>query len=743
LELTGYEPDQLYGTPFALLLDEAPRSNLWGKLDQNSSVPKRVHTNVVLRRRDSATVRVDFESSPLLNGRGEVAYHIVILRNAVERQAIACHLENLQATIDTVQSVVCVGSWVAEQGDSRQMHCSRQMLEMFGVTAEELELDPAALFARFHPDDMERVTRTIRTAMLERRGFDIQHRIVLPSGEVRWMHARTTPSVASPGAPFRLVGVVFDITERVVARASLTVAEQRYQAAAEASQDGLLLWRSRRDPQGRLNDFVLIELNSRATKLLAKERGEILGRTLLELLPEMKSLGDFQKLVEVADTGNSYQATRRGRSIGLESSWIHWQAVSLGDGVALSMRDITQERDLASQLSQASRLESIGRLAVGIAHDFNNMLSAILGFGALARDAIPTSTKAHADIEQALKAAGRAAQLTRYLLAFGSRQALEPKAVDVGRSLTEFAPILTRLAGTEVELSLELESGLQQVWIDPCEFEQTIVNLVANAKDAMPNGGLLRIRAETALLQRGDIACQRGCPPGDYVCISVIDTGIGMDEATKARIFEPFFTTKGGAAGTGLGLASVYGFVKQSGGHISVDSEVGYGTAIKILFPEMTVARSHSSMPAPRISGAVTRGAETVLLVESDESVRTVALRILTLHGYVVIEANNATEASTLLKARPDGVDVLLTALRLPRVNGIELAKHVKSLSPGTAVVLMSGAADSCEIEDASERLGSHFVQKPFTADTLVAKVKDALLVSQRCLESPTYYEKW
>jgi two-component system, cell cycle sensor histidine kinase and response regulator CckA len=737
LDLTGYGPDQLHGKPLTMLVDQPSRKNQLARLFQDASTAATARSNLVLRRYDESTVRVEFQLSPLLESAGQSAYSVAVLRNPVERQNIRCHLEDLVSTIDTVQNVLPVGTWVAEQGDSRIMRCSPRMLEMFGLTAQELSQCPDAFFSRFHPEDRDRVGRTIRTAMLERKGYDIQHRVVLPGGTVRWLHARATPIEGSSESPFRLVGVVFDITERVATHTSLRVAEQRFQAAAEASQDGLALLRSCRDPQGRIRDFEFIEVNHRATQLFAKERTALVQQTLGDMLPGPEKLGYLRRFVEVVETGSPLQQVVCGDSIGVPSSWIHLQVVPLADGVAVSLRDISRERALTRELSQAKRLESIGRLAVGIAHDFNNMLSAILGFGGLARDALPVSAQARGDIEQALRAAGRATQLTRYLLALGSRQALEPKVVDVARALNDLAPILSRLAGTEIELLLELDANSQTAWIDPCQFEQAIVNIVANARDAMPNGGSLRIRSELVSLPDVAVDCAKGGSPAKHVCISLQDTGTGMDEATRAQIFEPFFTTKGPGAGTGMGLASVYGFVKQSEGHISVDSEVGRGTVVRLYFPQAAVARRQSSTPAPRISGSFARGTESVLLVESDESVRSVARRILDLHGYVVREATNADEAEAVLKDLPNGVDVLLAALRLPQVSGVELARRVAQRSCATRIVIMSGAADSCIIEAASEELGARFLQKPFTLESLVNSIQESLLMSQSSRESP------
>lgn len=726
LDLTGYTQEQLRGVTLNSLLVRELGSDELLRLKERLSGSSTWQATVTLRRSDGTPLRVEVQASSMFGCSSDQSPFVAVLRDHAQRQGVIGCLEDMQSTMDTVQSVISVGSWVAEFGDRRAMRFSPEMLSMFGLTAAELEQNPEAFFLRIHPDDRERLSRIVRVGMLERKGFDIQHRVVLPDGQVRWIHARGTVVTPSAGMPMRMVGIVFDITERVATRNSLSVAEQRYHAAAEASQDGLLLLAARRSADDAVEDFAVTDLNRRATEMLGGPRERLIGRTLREIAPNIRDWGHIAKCAHVLESGSSHQETTAGNSIGVGAKWIRWNAVPLVDGVAMSICDISWERDLSIQVAQASRLESIGSLAVGIAHDFNNMLAAIVGFGELASIALQPDTSARADVEQVMKAASRATELTRYLLAFGRRQPLEPQRVDINSSLNDLLPILTRLTGPGIEVATEFAEAATTL-VDPSQFEQAVVNLVVNARDAMPDGGRLCIRTESVTLKDSDSECNRGCSPGSYVSVSVEDNGLGMDEHTRDRIFEPFFTTKGDQGGTGLGLASVYGFVKQSGGAILADSDLGRGTTVRLLLPLLLEARGRTPTPAPRISGSRLTGSATILVVEHDESVRSIARRILELHGYLVLEAESASDAEARLREHPQGCELLLIALRLPRANGLEFARRTKRERPNMTIVLMSGAADMNEIEDAAEQLGARFVQKPFTAGTLVGTIQEAL----------------
>lgn len=547
--------------------------------------------------------------------------------------------------------------------------------------------------------------------------------------------ARALPNITEKG-----LGFVLEIRQCLEAEMLLSIAEQRCRAAT-VKRDGLILLVPQRDSQGEIVGFTLSELNQIAAALLAGDRELLRGKSLSEVAPRMHAGECFLQCVSALETGCIQQATAPGASLGLRVKWVRWNVVPLQGEVAVCFSDVSWEQELALQVTRASRFESIGSLAVSIAHDFNNMLAAIVGFGELARDALPHDSAARGDVEQVINAADRATRLTRYLLAFGSRQPLEPQLINIGASLSDLGPILNRLTGPSIDVSMHLAGSLS-TWADPGQLEQAIVNLVVNARDSMPHGGVLSIRVAAVTVDEGDRACKSGCEPGEYASISLEDTGIGMDEHTRDRIFEPFFTTKAEQGGTGLGLASTYGFVKQSGGAILVDSEKGRGTTFRLLFPLVRVARRSSSVPASCLSGPVERCSATILMVDSNEHVRNVARRVLESSGFAVLEATSSLEAQEKLDRYPGNLDVLLSAMRLPGSTGIELARTAKQRHPNLSIVLMSGAADMHEVEEAADYLGACFLQKPFTAAALKSTVHAAVGTGRRGLTGLYSYRR-
>jgi CheY-like chemotaxis protein len=367
-------------------------------------------------------------------------------------------------------------------------------------------------------------------------------------------------------------------------------------------------------------------------------------------------------------------------------------------------------------------MEAIGRLAGGIAHDFNNLLTAIGGYTDLILARVDDEVlRGHAD--EVKKASDRAASLTRQLLAFSRRQMLEPRNVDMNAIVENMDKMLRRLIGADIELVVERCADLGTVRADPGQMEQVIMNLAVNARDAMPGGG--RLHLETANVERGDPTRHAQVPDGDYVRLTLRDTGSGMDEITLSRIFEPFFTTKAEGKGTGLGLSMVYGIVKQSGGWIWVTSAVGRGTAFDIYLPRVTGACDAPEVrrPAP----APTRGTETVLLVEDEDQVRDLAREVLQMNGYTVLEAPHGAEAVRICEQYRDRIDLVLTDMIMPQMNGRELFERLSVQRPGLRVLYMSGYTDQAVIGEGLLDEGAAYLQKPFTLDGLAQKIREVL----------------
>ncbi len=396
-----------------------------------------------------------------------------------------------------------------------------------------------------------------------------------------------------------------------------------------------------------------------------------------------------------------------------------------------SSRDITERKraenllkDTEVQLRQLQKMESIGRLAGGVAHDFNNMLTAINGYADLLLLELPAADPLRMNAEEIKKAGNRAADLVRQLLAFSRKQILQPKVLNLNLVVSDNLKILRRLIGEDVELATDLASDLLNVKADPAQTDQVILNLVLNARDAMPEGGTLTLQTANVVLDEQFALRHVSVAPGPYVLLAITDTGTGMDEMTLSRIFEPFFTTKDEERGTGLGLSTVYGIVKQSGGYIWAQSEVGKGTTFKIYFPPV---EELADQPETDIFTAAEERQMTVLIVEDDEIVRTLACQILRMNGFQVLEASNGRQGMDVAEGHPHVIDLLLTDVIMPQMNGKDLADRLMRSRPGLKVLYMSGYTSDPFVGREILEPEAYFLSKPFTPNALMQRVRKML----------------
>ena len=568
-----------------------------------------------------------------------------------------------------------------------------------------------------------------RSAELEAINEELARGEVVPQFEtVRMRKDGTRIEVESTISPVmdasgRVIGassISRDITERKSVEAALRTSEARYRELFENATDLIATV----DLESRLT-----AVNAAFVRTLGYSREELLGRPLRELVPpEWHDRLDDARTRKFGEemSGTTYEhelVAKDGRRIQVEVASRVIEEDGRPVGVEAICRDITERRHLEDQLRQAQRLEAIGRLAGGIAHDFNNLLTVISGYAdALLEDADASSEP---DLQEIAAASERATILTRQLLAFSRRQVLQPRIVDLNGIIEGITPMLTRLIGEDVDLITSLDPALAPVMADPSQIEQVLVNLVINARDAMPEGGKLTIETSNADLDEDYVAERPDARLGAHASLAVSDNGIGMDGDTLARVFDPFFTTKAVGSGTGLGLSTVYGIVKQSGGNTWVYSEPGRGSTFRVYLPaeeETTIAKH----PEPTEIVAPT-GTETILIVEDEEAVRILAARMLRARGYTVHATASTADAIRVAEAEGTRIDLLLTDLVMPETSGRELAEEMMARIPTIRVLFMSGYADEAVIRHGNLETGSAFLEKPFSGRDLAHKVRETL----------------
>jgi PAS domain S-box-containing protein len=480
----------------------------------------------------------------------------------------------------------------------------------------------------------------------------------------------------------------------------------------------------------RLTDSegILLRVNAAYCRLVARPREELEGRSFSLNYSEWGRAEALARHREQFDTGRCESADDRlirlwdEREVHLEFSSSFLEVPGQPPALLSIIRDVSDRVALERRLRQSQKMDAIGRLAGGIAHDFNNLLTAINGYSQLLYNALRDDDQRELASE-VIKAGVRAADLTRQLLAFSRNQLLTPLVLDLNAVVGDMASLLRRLIGEDIELTASIEPGLWLVRADPGCLEQVIVNLAVNARDAMPRGGRLTIETRNVILDEEYVRTRPDARIGPHVLLAVSDTGSGMDEPTLARIFEPFFSTKG-EKGTGLGLATVYGAVKQSGGHLGVYSEPGKGAAFKVYLPraegQPSSGRSAQGLP-PR------GGGETVLLAEDDESIRILAERILQNCGYSVLVAGDGREALEMATRHAGPIDLLVTDVVMPHLGGGQLAQRLGAVRPGLKVLFLSGYTDDAVVRHGVLEQGAAFLHKPFTIAALARKVRETL----------------
>jgi PAS domain S-box-containing protein len=634
----------------------------------------------------------------------------VMFRDVSQRKKAEEELRRSEARLAAAQAIAHLGDWSWDILND-ELTWSAEMFRIYGLSPQEFDGKPASVWKLIYPEDVRLHEKSVRDLLAGKSVAPFEYRILRPDGEERVVQVLGGAAERDGGdVPVRISGVVLDVTER-------KRAEERFYKAFHASPEPTVIvtWEGR-----------YIDANESFLRATGYQRDEMIGRTSVELKfwerPEDRAglLEKLDKDGSIRDVEVTFRTKSGEQRTALDSA----ERVDIaGEKCILSIfKDITEQRSLEKQLRQAQKMEAIGQLSGGIAHDFNNLLSVIIGYGEVLQESLPQGDPRHKNCEQITKAGRSAASLTRQLLAFSRQQVLEPKVLDLNTVVLHVEKMLRRLIGEHIDLTTALSTTLGRVKADQGQIEQVIINLAVNARDAMPNGGKLTIETADVDLDRDYVHRHPLHPPGPYVLLTVSDTGVGMDAETQARIFEPFFTTKEIGKGTGLGLATVYGVVKQSGGFIWVYSELGHGTAFKIYLP-----RTAEAMGADRpvSSTRSLRGSETVLLVEDEEALREFTATVLTQSGYTVLAAERPDRALDIARQHQGPIHLLLTDVIMPGMNGRALAGNLAAIRPEISVVYMSGYTGFTHpgLVDSDVVL----LPKPFTREALLHKVREGL----------------
>jgi PAS domain S-box-containing protein len=477
----------------------------------------------------------------------------------------------------------------------------------------------------------------------------------------------------------------------------------------------------------------IVLANHRADEIFGYSREELLGQRIEMLLPESRRGHHVHERDEYFSrprirpmgTGVDLAARRKdGTEFPVEVS-LSYVETDGGMFAIAFVSDISQRKHLEEQLLHAQKMEAVGRLAGGVAHDFNNMLTVISGYNRMILDELSPMDPLRGYAEEVLKAADRAGALTNQLLAFSRRQIMRPRVINVNTVLRQTEKMLRRLIGEDVELVMRLDAGAGNMKADPGHVEQAVVNLAVNARDAMPLGGRLTIETANVYLDENYARTHMGVSPGEFVMIAVSDTGHGMDAETRRRIFEPFFTTKEKGKGTGLGLATVYGMIKQTGGDIWVYSEPGSGSTFKLYFPRVAEPPSDSAEGDDGLSHR--SGSETILVVEDETAVRELTVCILQQLGYVILTASSGAEALEIDQTHEGTIHLLLTDVVMPGMSGRQLANQLLERRPDTKVLFLSGYTENTVVHHGVLDAGVNFLPKPFSRETLAKKLREVL----------------
>ena len=720
----GYAAQEVIGQNVKMLMPEPYHGEHDGYIDNYVRTGQAkvigIGREAVGRRKDGSTFPMDLTISAFQVG--EARYFTGILRDITQRKLAEEQLRQSEERLRELTAHIHQVLWVIDAKEAKVLYVSKGYEQLWGRTCQSLIDDPTSYLDGIHPLDREMMTRE-NASMLKVGYIDVESRILRPDGSVRWVWIMGYP-VTEQGQIVRLVGIVEDITEKKRLETDRDLHMARLQLYVERLPLAYVLFDG---------DFRIIDWNSSAERIFGYTKEELLGtgppfekfvpRSYWQEAEEIRSRirsGDMQ-----ANATNT-NLTKDGRTI--TCNWFNTPLLNGAgqfSGMLSLAEDVTQRKVLESQFLQAQKMEVLGQLSGGIAHDFNNLLAILLSCSQLLGYDSTLSEKSRHLVEDIYKAASRAASLTRELLTFSRQQVINPTALNLNEIVTETVRLLDRVIGSDITVRTHLGAHLSPVRADAGQINQIIMNIAVNARDAMPNGGTLAIATANIELEAANVPQHSNLKAGRYVELTISDTGHGMSETTASHIFEPFFTTKDTGRGTGLGLSTVFGIVRQSGGDVTVQSEMGRGTEFKVLLPEAEIAAASSRDEKPQ--DALPRGTETVLVVDDDEAMTNLVCRVLEAQGYTVVLARDGEDALLRYERHQRPIHLLLTDVVMPNLGGRRLFERLRAIQPDLKVLFMSGYPDESVIRQGILEGEPHFIEKPFTYAGLTIAVRDAL----------------
>jgi PAS domain S-box-containing protein len=655
---------------------------------------------------------------------------ICFVLDTTERRQAEMALRESEERLSLALKASGVGTWNWNVSDNT-IKLDDYIQPLFGLNKGAYSGNYEDFLDTIHPDDRNLIKREFLNTIKKDTEYNTEHRVVWPDGSIHILASRGKVYRDKNGGALHMTGVCWDITEHKKAEEALRKSKERLDISQKVGKIGSFEW----DIKAKRGVW-----SEELEALYGLQSGEYSGRyrdwkklihpedlpTVLEDLNRSVKEGEFISEWRILLPDGNIRWLNARAKLFYDKSGNPLRIVGVNMDVTEHKQAQTERRMLEEQLLQSQKMESIGRLAGGVAHDFNNLLTAILGYSQLLQRRLGVNDVLQSEISEIIKAAQRAENLTRQLLAFSRKQTLQPKVLDINYVITDLHKMLSRLIGEDIDLIMNLKPDLWRVKVDPGQIEQVIVNLVINARDAMPVGGKLSITTNHLTIENDDTFKELGIIRGNYIRVTIKDNGCGMDATTKAHIFEPFFTTKESGKGTGLGLATVYGVVKQSGGHITVHSKVNQGTTFHIYLP--SVEQNAEAAPDGENGDSPVPGSETILLAEDDPFVRTLSARVLRDQGYTVIETTNGEDALKLVRENTEQIiHLLMTDVIMPRMSGKQLSEEVKQLRPDIKILYTSGYVDTSLLDYGVLDTNIPFLQKPFTPLTLARTIHEAL----------------